>query len=51
MSAPVPLLIISGSMGSGKTVVLTEVTILLAQANVAHGAIDLARIHRGRAFG
>ena len=41
MSAPVPLLIISGSMGSGKTVVLAEVSILLAQANVAFGAIDL----------
>ena len=41
MSTPVPLLIISGSMGSGKTVTLAEVSVLLAQANVAHGAIDL----------
>ena len=41
MSTPVPLLIISGSVGSGKTVTLAEVSVLLAQANVAHGAIDL----------
>jgi len=41
MDNMVPLLIISGSMGSGKTTVLSEVSDLLVQADVAHAAIDL----------
>ncbi len=41
MDATVPVLIISGSMGSGKTTVLSEVSDLLVEADVAHAAIDL----------
>ena len=41
MRGTVPVLIISGSMGSGKTTVLSEVSDLLEEANVAHAAIDL----------
>ncbi len=39
--APVPLLIISGSLGAGKTTVLNEASDLLAQAGIPHAAIDL----------
>ena len=35
------LLIISGSMGSGKTTVLFEASDILASRDVAHAAIDL----------
>lgn len=48
MNLKVPLLVISGSMGSGKTTVLAEVSDLLEEADVAHAALDmdeLARIH------
>ena len=41
MPATVPLLIISGSMGAGKTTVLSEASDLLAQADIPHAAIDL----------
>ena len=41
MDAPVPMLIISGSMGSGKTTMMSEVSDVLVEANVAHAAIDL----------
>ena len=41
MPKTVPLLIISGSMGAGKTTVLSEASDLLAQAGIAHAAIDL----------
>lgn len=41
MPTIVPLLIISGSMGAGKTTVLSEASDLLAQAGVPHAAIDL----------
>ena len=37
----VPLLVISGSMGTGKTTVLSEASDLLAEAGTAHAAIDL----------
>ncbi len=37
----VPLLIISGSMGAGKTTVLSEASDLLARAGIPHAAIDL----------
>ena len=36
-----PLLIISGFMGTGKTTVLYEVSNLLEEADMAHAAIDL----------
>ena len=39
--AAVPLLIISGSMGTGKTTVLWEASDLLAEAGTPHAAIDL----------
>lgn len=39
--AAVPLLIISGSMGTGKTTVLSEASDLLAEAGIPHAAIDL----------
>ena len=41
MSKKIPMLVISGSMGSGKTTVLSEASDLLAEAGVAHAAIDL----------
>jgi hypothetical protein len=48
MSVTVPMLLISGSMGTGKTTVLYEVSDLLEEADVAHAAIDLdslAKMH------
>ncbi len=39
--ASVPLLVISGSMGSGKTTVLSEASDLLVEAGTPHAAIDL----------
>ncbi len=41
MPTTVPLLIISGSMGAGKTTVLSEASDLLAQTGIPHAAIDL----------
>lgn len=41
MNNRVPLLIISGSMGAGKTTVLSEVSDLLKLKDIAHAAIDL----------
>ena len=41
MSVAVPLLLISGSMGTGKTTVLSAVSDLLEEADLAHAAIDL----------
>ena len=41
MPATTPLLIISGSMGAGKTNVLSEASDLLSLAGIAHAAIDL----------
>ena len=41
MSEGVPVLIISGSMGAGKTTVLSEASDLLAESGIPHGAIDL----------
>ena len=37
----VPLLVISGSMGTGKTTVLSEASDLLREAGIPHAAIDL----------
>ena len=39
--AIVPLLIISGSLGTGKTTVLNEASDLLTEAGIPHAAIDL----------
>ena len=39
-----PLLVISGSLGSGKTTVLDEASDLLAEAGIAHAAIDLDQL-------
>jgi len=41
MSNPVPVLVISGSLGSGKTAVLSEASDLLKEAGIAHAAVDL----------
>ena len=41
MSDSVPLLLISGSMGTGKTTVLSEASDLLADAGIPHAAVDL----------
>jgi hypothetical protein len=41
MATKVPVLIISGSMGTGKTTVLSEASDLLIEAQVTHAAIDL----------
>lgn len=41
MRTVVPMVIISGSLGSGKTTVLSEAADLLAEADVAHATIDL----------
>ena len=41
MPTTVPLLIISGSMGAGKTTVLSEASDLLVRAGIPHAAIDL----------
>jgi molybdopterin-guanine dinucleotide biosynthesis protein len=41
VSVTVDVLVISGSMGAGKTTVLNEASDLLRQANIAHAAIDL----------
>jgi hypothetical protein len=41
MDHDVKVLVISGSMGSGKTTVLGEASDLLTMANILHAAIDL----------
>ena len=41
MGVTVPLLIISGSMGTGKTTVLSEVSDVLEEADLSQAAIDL----------
>ena len=41
MPASVTLLVISGSMGTGKTTVLSEASDLLSESGIAHAAIDL----------
>jgi hypothetical protein len=44
MGVTVRLLVISGSVGSGKTTALSEVSDLLKEADMAHAAIDLDRL-------
>ena len=41
LNTKVPVLLVSGSMGSGKTTVLFEASDLLVEARVAHAAVDL----------
>ena len=41
MAEAVPVLILSGSLGAGKTTVLGEASDLLTEAGIAHAAIDL----------
>ena len=41
MNTKVPMPVISGGLGSGKTTVLSKASDLLAKAGVAHAAIDL----------
>lgn len=48
MPKRVPVLILSGSMGAGKTAVMGEISDLLADAGVAHATLDfdcLAQVH------
>src|SRR5437588_2602047 len=41
MTAPMTVLVISGSMGAGKTTVMAEASDLLAERGIAHAALDL----------
>ena len=41
MTIQVPVIVISGSMGSGKTTVMAEASDLLTASGIAHAAIDL----------
>jgi cytidylate kinase len=41
MSRPIKIIIISGTMGSGKTTVLAEASDILTSAGVVHAAIDM----------
>ena len=41
MNGKVPVLVLSGSMGSGKSTVLSEAYDLLTEAKIAHAVIDL----------
>ena len=48
MAERVPVLLLSGSMGAGKTTVMGEIADLLIEANVSHACVDfdgLALIH------
>ena len=48
MPAPVSVLLISGSMGAGKTTVMGEISDLLMEANVSHATLDfdcLSQVH------
>jgi hypothetical protein len=46
MPSKVPVLVLTGPVGVGKSTVLSEIARLLAQANVPHAAVDLASIGR-----
>src|SRR5207237_6893986 len=41
MIPPMTVLVISGSMGAGKTTVMAEASDLLAEQGIAHAALDL----------
>lgn len=48
MTNPVPVLLLSGSMGAGKTTIMGEISDLLIEANVSHACVDfdgLSLIH------
>lgn len=51
MDFPVKVLVISGSMGSGKTTVLGEASDILTASNIAHVALDLDVPARARGAG
>ena len=48
MPEHVPVLLLSGSMGAGKTTVMGEISDLLQEADVSHATLDfdcLSQIH------
>ncbi len=45
-TVPVPVLMLTGPVGGGKSTVLAEIAWLLTQASVSHAAVDLAGIGR-----
>ena len=47
MSAEVPVLVITGTMGSGKTTMLGEASDLLAARGIVHAAVDLDTLGMG----
>ncbi len=46
MTAPVPVLVITGPVGVGKSTIADEAASLLRQANVPHALVDLDRIEQ-----
>jgi predicted kinase len=44
MQTPVPVLLVTGPIGVGKTTVTAEAARLLGEAKVSHASVDLARI-------
>lgn len=46
MPSPVPVLMLTGPVGVGKSTALSEIARLLTQANMPHAAVDLAVIGR-----
>jgi gluconate kinase len=44
MPAPVPVLLVTGPIGAGKTTVTAEAARLLGEAKIPHASVDLARI-------
>lgn len=46
MTAPVPVLVITGPVGVGKSTIAAEAAWLLRQADVPHALVDLDRIEQ-----